>query len=177
MLRCREGDAAALDQLLQRWQERLWRHALRRTGEEAAAWDVLQEVCLVIARDVRKLENDASFAVWAYRITDHKSHDWVRQHVRRRQREAAFTERRQINQAKDPEFQSKASELIEAFPRLSPADRTLLTLRFQDEFTIEEMAEMLHVPGGTVKSRLYHAKNRLRQLMENRHERDNAKYT
>jgi RNA polymerase sigma-70 factor, ECF subfamily len=166
ILRCREGDGAALDALLKRWQEPLWRHACRLTGQESAAWDVLQEALLVIARDIRRLEAEAAFGAWAYRIVRHKAADWLRQHVRRREREASFAAQWQLDGAGAGEPPPEEGRLREALPRLEPADRTLLGLRFQEEFSIEEIAQMLGVPAGTVKSRLHYAKQRLRTLME-----------
>ena len=171
VLRCRQGDATAMDILLERWQERLWRYALRRTGDEAAAWDVLQEVSLAIARDIRRLETESAFAIWAYRIADNKSRDWIRQHARRRKREALFAEQWLIDREDDPKLHDRISELEEAVPRLPQADQTLLTLRYQNGLSIDELARMLEIPAGTVKSRLFHAKQRLRKLIENRHER------
>ena len=165
VLRCREGDAVALDELLTRWQEPLWRHALRLTDADDAAWDVLQEAFVAIARDIRKLEAEAAFGVWAYRIVSHKSRDWLRQHVRRRERESRYAAQTQLDEAEEPPPATAA--VREALGELAEADRTLLTLRFEDGFSINELAQMLGVPAGTVKSRLHFAKQRLRTLMEN----------
>ena len=63
--RCKSEDSAAFDELLERWQERLWRHALRLTGQVEAAWDILQETCLVISRKIGQLDDAASFSGWA----------------------------------------------------------------------------------------------------------------
>ena len=164
VLRCREGDAAALDELLTRWQERLWRHALRLTASEDAAWDVLQEALIAIARGICRLEAESAFGVWAYRIVSHKARDWLRRHVNRRQRESRYAE---LNQADEP---GEPSPLIagvkEALDRLAPQDRSLLVLRFEDGFSINELAEMLGIPDGTVKSRLHAAKQRLRTFIK-----------
>lgn len=165
VLRCREGDPAALDALLVRWQEPLWRHAWRLTGTEDAAWDVLQEACIAIARDIGKLEAESVFGVWAYRIVGHKSRDWLRQHIRRREREHRYAEQTQPDEADAPLPATAA--VREALGELAEADRTLLTLRFEDGFSIDELAQMLGVPAGTVKSRLHSAKQRLRTVMEN----------
>jgi len=165
VLRCREGDPAALDALIERWQEPLWRYALRLTGAEDAAWDVWQESCLVIARDIGKLEAEGAFGVWAYRIVGHKSRDWLRQHVRRRERERRYAEQTQLDEADAPPFAN--ADVREALGELADADRTLLRLRFEDGFGMDELSQMLGVPAGTVKSRLYSAKQRLRALMEN----------
>jgi len=51
VLRSQEGDASAFEQLVGRWQERLWRHAWRLTGNEDAAWDALQEAWIGIGRE------------------------------------------------------------------------------------------------------------------------------
>jgi len=166
VLRCREGDADALNTLLDRWQEPLWRHAYRLTGEESAAWDVLQEALLVIARDIRRLEAESAFGAWAYRIVSHKSKDWLRQHVRRRERETRFATELQLEAEGEDGPPPDEARLLEVLPKLDKADRTLLGLRFQEEFSIDEIAQMLGVPAGTVKSRLHYAKLRLRTLME-----------
>jgi RNA polymerase sigma-70 factor, ECF subfamily len=164
VLRCREGDASALDELLARWQEPLWRYALRLTGAEDAAWDVLQESLVAIARDIRKLDAESAFGVWAYRIVGHKSRDWLRQHIRRREREHRYAEQTQLDEA--DELPPATAALREALGELAAADRTVLALRFEDGFSTNELAQMLSVPAGTVKSRLHIAKQRLRTLME-----------
>ncbi len=164
--RCQEGDATAFDELLGRWQERWWRQAWRLTGNEQAAWDVLQEASVVIARDLRKLQTASAFAAWAYRIMSHKSRDWLRQHVRRREREAEFAERLLLDQEGPAVPPTRVERLREVFPRLADADRALLALRFEDGLGLEEIAALLAIPAGTVKSRLHHAKQRLRTLME-----------
>jgi RNA polymerase sigma-70 factor (ECF subfamily) len=166
VLRCRAGAADALNTLLERWQEPLWRHAYRLTGEADAAWDVLQEALLVIARDITKLEAEGAFGAWAYRIVGNKSRDWLRQHVRRRERETRFATQLQLEGEGAGEPPPDEARLLEALPKLDKADRTLLELRFQEEFSIDEIAQMLGVPAGTVKSRLHYAKQRLRALME-----------
>jgi RNA polymerase sigma factor (sigma-70 family) len=166
ILRCREGDGAALERLLERWQEPLWRYACRLTGEENAAWDVLQEALLVIARDICRLEAEAAFGAWAYRIVKNKTSDRLRQQVRRLEREARFAAQWQLDSEGTVEPPPEQRRLLEALPRLEPADRTILGLRFEEDFSIEEIAHMLGVPTGTVKSRLHYAKQRLRTLME-----------
>jgi len=164
VLRCREGDPAALDALLARWQEPLWRHARRLTDSDDATWDVLQEAFLAIARDIRKLESEGAFGVWAYRIVGHKSRDWLRRHIRRREREERYAAQTQPDEGE--ELLPATAALREALGELAEADRTLLTLRFTDGFSMDELAQMLGVPAGTVKSRLHFAKQRLRALME-----------
>lgn len=74
VIRAQEGAVEALSELIQRWQDRLWRLAWRLTDDEQAAWDVLQEAWIVISRRIRRLDDPAAFPAWAYRITTPK--DW-----------------------------------------------------------------------------------------------------
>lgn len=167
VIRCRHGDARALDELLGRWQERLWHYAWRQTKDEAAAWDILQETFLAIARDIGKLELSAAFGAWAYRIASHKARDWMRQGERRRRREHDFAESWQIENASAAPAWSDLDRLKEALEGLSPNERSLLTLRYEDDLDLGEIAQVLGVPVGTVKSRLHHTRERLRNVMEN----------
>jgi RNA polymerase sigma-70 factor (ECF subfamily) len=164
VLRCREGDPAALDELLRRWQEPLWQYAVRLTGTEDAAWDVLQEAWVAIARDLPRLEKEAAFAVWAYRIVGNKARQWLRQHIRRRERENRYAEETQEEFA-DGSTPATAA-VREALHQMPSADQMLLTLRFEEGFSMNELAQVLGVPAGTVKSRLHLAKERLRRLVE-----------
>ena len=170
MLACRQGDAAALEVLLARWQERLWRHALRVTGDAEAAWDVLQEALLAIAQQIRRLESESAFGVWAYRIVRNKANDWVRRHVRRREREAHYSRSRREDAGDPDERLPRTDRLQQVIKRLPSAEQALLTLRFTDGFSNDEIARMLGVPAGTVRSRLHRIRQRLRALLENSHE-------
>jgi len=62
------GDCEAFDRLVSRWQKRLWRHALNLTGLTGAAWDISQESWLDIIRGLTRLNDQAKFGPWAYRI-------------------------------------------------------------------------------------------------------------
>ena len=63
----------AFEQLVDRWQQRLWRHAWRLTGEGSrAAWDALQEAWIGISRGLHRLAEPAAFSAWAYQIVGHE---------------------------------------------------------------------------------------------------------
>ena len=166
VLRCQEGDAAALDQLILRWQERLWRHAWRLTGAEDAAWDALQETWTAVARDIGRLGDAAAFPAWVYRITSNKCRDWVRRQSRRRRAEEAYSDTLRQRRAEAADAQAEATNLQEALAQLAGDDRAILALHYHERFTISEIAGILHIPAGTVKSRLYHARTRLRRFLE-----------
>ena len=130
VLRCREGDEEAFGQLMDRWQERLWRHAFRLSGHEDAAWDILQESWLGISRGIQRLQDPAAFPGWAYRIVSNKCRDWIRREQRRRQGVQDYAD------------------------------------RYEQGFDTAEIAGILGIPEGTVRSRLHYTRKRLRALLE-----------
>ncbi len=166
VLRSQEGDLAAFDELVDRWQERLWRHAWRLVGDETAAWDVLQEAWIGISRGITRLEDAAAFPAWAYRITSNKCRDRIRRERRRREAVEAYSD--QVRHAEEEASASheRCADLREALSRLCGRDRAILSLRYQEGFDTAEIAEILRVPEGTVKSRLHYARKRLRKYLE-----------
>ncbi len=166
VLRCQQGEAAAFEQLVERWQQPLWRHAWRLTSDENAAWDVLQEVWIGIARGLDRLEDPAAFAAWAYRIVGYKCRDWIRRETRRRRADETYGEQVQQRQREAADAQRPHESLREALQRLPGRDRAILSLRYQEGFDTAEIAEILDIAVGTVKSRLFYARKRLRKFLE-----------
>lgn len=166
VVQCQQGDARALDRLLQDWQERLWRHAARLAADSEAGWDILQETCLVIARDIRRLSDPAAFPAWAYRIATNKSRDWLRGHQRRRKWEERYAEETLRTTEEDTTLDVRIEGLKEAMSQLEGHDRALLALHYEENFGLGQIAEILGLPQGTVKSRLFHARRRLRAAYE-----------
>jgi RNA polymerase sigma-70 factor (ECF subfamily) len=166
VLRCQEGDAGAFDELICRWQERLWRHAWRLTGSREAAWDAIQEAWMTVSRDIRRLQDVAAFPAWAYRITSNRCHDWIRRECRRRRADEAYAEQADRVEDETRNTRHRSADLDEALSRLPGRDRAILSLRYQEEFALAEIAEILQIPPGTVKSRLYYARERLRHYLK-----------
>ena len=84
VVRGRDGEDAALRELVERWQPKLLRHALRLTDGADAAGDVVQEAWVAILRGLRRLDDPACFRRWAYQIVTRKCADAVRERQRRR---------------------------------------------------------------------------------------------
>jgi RNA polymerase sigma factor (sigma-70 family) len=164
VVRCQEGRREAFDLLVRRWQCRLWRYARRLTGSEDAAWDVTQETWIVILRQIRKLSDPAWFAAWTYRIVRNKCVDHCRRAGRQRKLAAALAERHRARA--DPPGDGRRAAVAEALRRLPPDRQELLALKYGADLNVLEIAVVLGVPVGTVKSRLHHARERLRRIME-----------
>jgi RNA polymerase sigma-70 factor (ECF subfamily) len=169
VLQCQEGDGEALKALIARWQPRFGRLAWRLTREREAARDVVQDAWLAIVHGLRRLDDPARFRTWAYRIVTHKCADWTRRRVARRSLEqkmrdaaASAAGRPQI----DRDSQDDVGMLRDALAGLPDDQRAILSLHYLDGMSVREIGRVLRVPEGTVKSRLYHARNRLKQALE-----------
>ncbi len=164
VIRCQAGSRESFDLLIRRWQRRLWRYARRLTGRNDAAWDVTQETWIVVLRQIRKLSDPAWFAAWAYRIVRNKSADHCRRASRQRNLADALTERLRANN--DPPREGPGDAVADALRRLPPDRQELLTLRYGQDLNIIEIAVVLGIPAGTVKSRLHHAREQLRKILK-----------
>ena len=162
--RCQEGHRESFDLLIRRWQRRLWRYARSLTGSNDAAWDVTQEAWMAILGRIRKLTDPAWFPAWAYRIVRNKCADYCRRAGRQRHLVDALAERQRATV--NPPRESPGQAVAEALQRLAPQRRELLMLRYGADRNIVEIAVILGVPTGTVKSRLHHAREELRRIMK-----------
>ncbi|MGO9115324.1 MAG: RNA polymerase sigma factor [Thermoguttaceae bacterium] len=166
VLRSQEGDAKAFEALVGRWQQRLWRHAWRLSGDESDAWDALQEAWIGISRGLTRLKDAAAFPAWAYQIVSNKCRDSACRDQRRHKATEIYVERVQREEQEMTTVQQQYSSLREALEQLSGPDRAILSLRYEEQFDTAEIAVILGIPEGTVKSRLFYARKRLRDYLE-----------
>ncbi len=167
VLRAQSGDRGALDELLEAVQEPLYRYIFRLVGERTLAEDILQEVFIRIYRKLGWLREPELFRPWAYRIASREAF----KHLKR--------ERRWVEQIRDESTletipaqssaESYAPELIERLPqlieRVSPASRAVLILHYLHEMPLAEVAAVLGLAQGTVKSRLAYGLESLRSAI------------
>lgn len=78
VLKCQQGNRAAFDELVTRWQKRLWLYAFQVIRSESAAWDIVQETWLAIIKGLNKLSDVAVFPRWSFKILNNKCVDYLR---------------------------------------------------------------------------------------------------
>jgi RNA polymerase sigma-70 factor (ECF subfamily) len=170
VLKSQQGDRSAFEELIDRTQEKLWRHAWRLLGEDQAAWDVLQETWMAIAKDLRRLNDPGAFRGWAYRIASNKCRDWIRREQRRRREDREYWDRSAEDRADRIQTSRRIGTLREALEELSGKDKAILSLHYEEEFDLETISQILDIPLGTVKSRLFSAREHLKNLMEEKND-------
>lgn len=166
VIKCKQGNKEAFDELVGRWQKRLWHYAFKVTGSESAAWDIVQETWYGIIKGIRKIEDVSVFPRWAFRIANNKCTDWLRRQRRQQQLNNELTKRTKNESNKKQNSDEKTESLRAAIEKLPPDRRALLTLRYHEGFDISQIAEILRVPEGTVKSRLHRTLDQLRKIVE-----------
>lgn len=161
---CQSGSVKALEALVSRWQKRLWQYAYKLTGNTEGAWDVTQESWFGIIRGLNKLDDPTCFKTWAYRIVTNKSRDWRKEQIKKRQPPDEF----EICCNKDQTAESKdnKSDIETIMSRLPIECRTVLTLYYLDELSVPNISDVLNVPQGTVKSRLYTARKEFKRIWQ-----------
>ncbi len=166
VIRVQEGSRNAFERLVTRWQDRLWRHAYRLTGREDAAWDVMQDSWMRVTRGLTRLAEPSSFRRWAYTIVTRAAMDRARREGREEATPLESPELQADDATERTEREEAVAMLRAALRRLPREQGVVLSLRYLEDFELWELAEILGVPEGTVKSRLYHARQRLKDILE-----------
>ena len=155
------GDRGAMDELARRWHPRLLRSARRMLGEDEPAHSVTQECWVAIMRGIHRLSNPARFAPWAFTILRRKCADTIRERQHRRAHESE-------GEVPDVASAADAGEslaVLQAFALLPPDQRLAAHLFFVEGLTLNEIAEVQDIPAGTAKSRLFHARRKLKAAL------------
>ncbi|MFL6351502.1 MAG: RNA polymerase sigma factor [Bryobacteraceae bacterium] len=176
----RAGIEGAYEELIARYQQPVYGIAYRLLGSSADAADVVQEVFLKVFRGVGSFREHSSLRTWMYRIAvneAHNHHRWFSRHCRREVgMEDAADRSMALESAADPgrspfdqTLDSENRTLIEqALANINPVFRTAVVLRDIENLSYEEIAEILQVSLGTVKSRILRGREALRRELTQR---------
>jgi RNA polymerase sigma factor (sigma-70 family) len=164
VIRCQLGERSAFDDLVERWHPPVWRYIRRLTGNDDAAWDVAQDVWVRVLRGIGHLRDGAKLRSWLFGIARRTLMDRLRGQyaapVNADVDLTAFAAEPSVDHAEE-ELAAMEHELM----RLPVVEREVLTLFYLRELSLAEVAELLDVPVGTVKSRLFRARALLRRLL------------
>lgn len=167
--RIQSGDRNAFERLLDAYETRVYRLALRFTGNESDAEDLTQEIFLGVYRGLARFRGDSALGTWIYRVAMNHCLEFRR---KRKLDQVPLEEELMLASSDwrdDPSQSADRQELsarVEAaINSLSPVHRDVVVLHELQGLTYQEVAATLDVPVGTVKSRLSNAFRRLRDLL------------
>jgi RNA polymerase sigma factor (sigma-70 family) len=161
----RTGDGKAFAMLAERWHPKLTAHAWRLTGDRDSALDAAQSAWVEMVRGLGGLQDERAFPAWAYRIVSRRCARFVGRAVRdRRLAESLASE--PIDAPEQPDVPLEQERLRSAIAKLPPDQRSAIALFYLEEMSVAEVAVALEIPAGTVKTRLMHARAKLRSAFE-----------
>jgi RNA polymerase sigma-70 factor (ECF subfamily) len=173
-VRLRRGDPEVLVGLLERYQHRLYRFLMRMVHDPATAEDLFQQTWLRVAENARRYDASRPLEPWLFSIARNAAID----HLRRVRPESldeplpSGDTRAEMIPGTQPSVvevmmgQQRSSRLADALGELTPIYCEVVTLRFEEEMKLEEIAEVLQIPISTVKTRLRRALDALRGKLE-----------
>ncbi len=184
--KAQKGDSTAFEQLVLAHQNQIYRLCFRMLGNAEDAADMTQETFLKAWRNLDRFQGDAAFSTWLYRLASNCCLDFLRSQKRRptvsMTTEDDDGEEQTIEVADDsatPEeellLKEERSEIARAMASLDEEQRQILSLRVINDLSYTEIAEILDIKEGTVKSRLARARENLRKkLLQIRNKTDGS---
>ncbi len=177
ILRLQRGDEWAFQLMVRRFRKKIFSIAFGITLDAEESQDIMQEVFLQVYRTIGDFRGDASLATWLHRITVNRSLNWKRRWARRFKWMHVSTDSADGPPPAELESDSPSPEMRmadvqtrqqidRALKMLPDQARTVFVLRELEGLSYEEIADAVGIKLGTVRSRLFHARQRLREILQ-----------
>lgn len=164
--RLQNQDLDALGSLYDRHKRLVYRTALAITGDPEAAADLLQDVFLRLFRFVNSVDPDRPLEPWLYRMTANLAYTWIKRHQRWGISWEDLAEKFTMGRRPSPlavvEARDEWQQVRQAVLSLPFSQRVVVVMYYINDLSLQEIAEVLNIPEGTVKSRLYYGRRALR---------------
>ncbi len=163
-----QGDEGAFEKLFRCYAPRIFRFALSYLNDRSYAEEVVQETMIAVWKSAKSYKEQSQVSSWILGIARNKALD----RARARQREPELLQERldrRMSMRATPEQIVRRETQVErvraALDRLSPEHREVIMLAFYNDLSYSEIAQILNCPEGTVKSRVYYAKEQLKKIL------------
>jgi RNA polymerase sigma-70 factor, ECF subfamily len=168
------GRESGFEELVRRYQRPIAAYVYRMVGDYDAALDLTQEVFIKVYASLSRYRPEFKFSTWIYKIAHNAAIDHLRRHATRETIANSETDRvevtietRRLSPEQESERTERCSEIETVVQLLPPPYRELILLRHSQDLSYEEIAEVTGLPLGTVKNRLFRAREAMReQLMQ-----------
>ena len=171
------GDQHAWQQLVNRHQSALFYFGLRLLGSQEDANDLLQDVLMVLCRNLGQYRGDSSFKSWLFGIANYRAMDLLRKRKYSDNDDALAELADETPDLAQQLASSQTQQQVrKQLVRLPAEQRLVIELKFYQQFTFDEIASQLAVSSNTVKSRFYAALDKLRLQLEDDHVEQSANF-
>jgi RNA polymerase sigma-70 factor (ECF subfamily) len=169
VLRAQAGNEAAYGRLVSLYQARLYNFVRQMVRNDEIAEDITQESFVKAFFSLRKLQNPASFKSWLFRIANNNTLDYLR----RKRLQVVDTDdavRESYVDERNPEAgalaAARTAHIQNALDRLKPDQKSILVMCDLQGLSYQEIAAVLNIPFGTVQSRIFYARKKLKELLD-----------
>lgn len=160
-----QGDQRAFARLYIRWNPKLLLAARRYTGNAESAQDLVQECWEGIWKGIARLQDPARFRSYAFAVLHRRGSNAIARAIKERERQRRTLDNERSIAVSNPPLQSDTSEVSSAFCALPPDQRFAAHLYFVEGLTLAEIADVQSIPLGTAKTRLFHARRKLKTAL------------
>ena len=170
------GRESGFEELVRRYQRPIAAYVYRMVGDYDAALDLTQEVFIKVYNSLSRYRSEFKFSTWIYKIAHNAAIDHLRRHTVREhalsssidgERREISIESRRLTPEQESERRERRSEIESVVQLLPAAYRELIALRHSHDLSYDEISEVTGLPLGTVKNRLFRAREAMRdQLLQ-----------
>ncbi|MFC4635669.1 RNA polymerase sigma factor [Dokdonia ponticola] len=161
------GHQKAMAVLVKRWHLRFCKQAYTYTYDADIAKDIAQDTWVTILKNIHSIEQPDKFGAWGLTIVTKKSIDWYRKSKRVQEKQQEILSEKETFNIEEMDVsgnQLEKEKLKRAIASLSKEQQSVLTLFYVESYGISEISEILKISKGTVKSRLYYAREKLKTI-------------
>ena len=171
------GREASFEELVRRYQRPIAAYVYRMVGDYDAALDLTQEVFIKVYNSLSRYRSEFKFSTWIYKIAHNAAIDHLRRYAVREQalsgsvegdRREVTIESRRLTPEQESERKERRTEIESVVQLLQASYRELIVLRHSHDLSYDEIAEVTGLPLGTVKNRLFRAREAMRDLLVQR---------
>src|SRR5687767_7846958 len=170
------GVEGSFEELVRRYQRPISAYVYRMVGDYDAALDLTQEVFIKVYGSLSRYRSEFKFSTWIYKIAHNAAIDHLRRGTSREtaigstedDRPAITVDSRRLSPEQESERNERCSEIETVVQMLPAAYRELIVLRHANDLSYDEIAEVTGLPLGTVKNRLFRAREAMRDLLVQR---------
>ena len=160
------GDKKAMAALVKRWHKQFCDKAYWMVKDKDVAKDIAQDSWTIIIKNIASLKHPKQFKFWAYRIVINKSTDWLRIQSKNRQNKIDYGTDGSGQEITDTDYSQLKTNLFKAIQELPEGQKAVIKLFYIESYSIKKISEMLDISAGTTKSRLFHAREKLKQTLK-----------
>ncbi|MEL6919121.1 MAG: sigma-70 family RNA polymerase sigma factor [Bacteroidota bacterium] len=165
VLQYRSGNKKALSLLVKRHHIKLCRHSYGYTHNIEMSKDIVQDCWYIIINKISTLKDPNSFGGWALKIVTRKTLDHLAREKQMRKKEEGYSMVTNDDENTGGN-RSDTQELLKTIQTLPKQQQTVIRLFYTEEYSLKEMGQILGVSEGTIKSRLFHAREKLKTILK-----------